>query len=87
MLVKAAVKILVTETNQELIVTDVRHGDCFYQISQMGFKPRQGYKELAQGFVTDTGVFLDRYEAKKHAIACGQIVNLEYAELYSEDVW
>lgn len=41
-----------------------------------------------QGFVTDEGKFLDRIEAGKHALACGQLKELSCPpDLYSEDVW
>lgn len=41
-----------------------------------------------QGFVTDEGKFLDRIEAGKHALACGQLKELEHPpDLYSEDLW
>ena len=38
-----------------------------------------------RGFVTDTGLFLSRSEAAKHAFACGQIGEPKYM-LYSEDI-
>ena len=38
------------------------------------------------GFVTDTGEFLDRSSAADHAFECGQIESNK-AELYSEDLW
>lgn len=42
-----------------------------------------------QGFITDTGEFLGRVEAGKHALACGQCKMIASAsgELYSEEVW
>lgn len=42
-----------------------------------------------QGFVTDIGRFVDRYEARKIAEAAGQLLPRECgkAELFSEDVW
>jgi hypothetical protein len=46
--------------------------------------------ELVEGFLTDTGRFVDRYEAKDIAVAANQlIVPIEetYPALYSEDVW
>ncbi|MBN1757926.1 MAG: hypothetical protein JW863_06395 [Chitinispirillaceae bacterium] len=38
-----------------------------------------------RGFVTDTGQFLSRTEAAKHAFACGQLKTPKYM-LYSEDI-
>jgi hypothetical protein len=43
-----------------------------------------------QGFITHDDILLDRYDAMKHAIACGQVPNTienECKELYSEDLW
>lgn len=43
-----------------------------------------------QGFVDDFGNFLDRKQARIHAIECGQVEenNLDHFEqLFSEDVW
>lgn len=47
-------------------------------------------ENLIEGFLTDTGRFVDRYEAKEIAVAANQlIVPIEetYIELSSEDVW
>lgn len=42
-----------------------------------------------QGFVTDTGEFLDREAGAIHALACGQITKLKFnsRQLFSEDLW
>jgi hypothetical protein len=42
-----------------------------------------------QGFVTDDDEFLDREEAAKVALACGQIKKLKYhsKQLFSEDLY
>jgi hypothetical protein len=41
-----------------------------------------------QGFLDHTGAYLDREQALKHAMACGQVVKGKWGEhLYSEDVW
>lgn len=59
------------------------------------------YEQEVQGFLTDTGEFLDRQEAMKHALASGQgtprrtsllEANPNYGyyngpDLYSEDLW
>lgn len=45
-------------------------------------------KKSIQGFVTDTGEFLDREGAGAHAIRCGQIKKLKWGkQLYSEDIY
>lgn len=42
-----------------------------------------------QGFITDTGHFLDRINAKQHAIECGQLdpKKMHSTILTSEDLW
>ena len=41
-----------------------------------------------QGFLTDEGYFLDRYDAAQHALKCGQVKKLQVPpRLYSEDLW
>ena len=48
---------------------------------------RANNARVVEVFYTDDGQFLDRYDSKEHAIACGQIVSSEFAELFSEDLW
>ena len=45
--------------------------------------------EYIQGFLTSKNRFLDREEAAKLAIECGQIKELQYSdcELFSEDIY
>jgi len=49
------------------------------------------YKKLArseQGFITHDGVFVNRIEGARIAIAAGQIDELQWPpNLYSEDLW
>jgi len=41
-----------------------------------------------QGFLRDDGAFLNRVEAGKHALECGQVSKLHVGDaLYSEEVW
>lgn len=42
-----------------------------------------------QGFITNTGRFVDRYEARKIAEAAAQLIEraMNLPQLYSEDVW
>ncbi|MDO8641452.1 MAG: hypothetical protein Q7R33_07920 [Nitrosarchaeum sp.] len=42
--------------------------------------------KMISGFVTDTGEFLDRKHAAKHAFECGQIKD-DANCLISEDLW
>lgn len=69
-----------------------RHHDCIRSaVEATGIKPVIG----DQGFITDEGLYLNRYEAAQHAIACGQIVagkakirhEFDGKCLYSEDLW
>jgi hypothetical protein len=44
--------------------------------------------ENEQGFLDDTGRFLNRKDALKHAVECGQIEKGNWEpNLFSEDVW
>ena len=48
----------------------MRHNTILHELAECGVHlPIMG----EQGFVDDTGVFLDRHEAGLHAIACDQI--------------
>lgn len=74
-----------------------RHHDVMDHFIALGFRFDQ---RMPQGFVTSTGRFVDRREAKRIAVAAGQYRNpdssqakstSEYQyqgdELFSEDVW
>lgn len=49
------------------------------------------YAGEVQGFLTDTGQFLNRKEAFKHVVECGQTLLVHPSRiegtLYSEDLW
>lgn len=51
--------------------------------------PKGFHKFSEQGFITESGKFLDREEGAKHALDCGQIKKLKYSsrDLFSEDLW
>ncbi len=96
MILAAAIKYLINQTNEEVVLCGVRHGDILVQLRNLGFKPRTGYVELEQGFITSNGVFLNREEAYKHAKDCGQLSTTTvhtieshsgHKELFSEDLW
>ena len=70
-----------------VIYTGKRHADVIHDmivIHEVGYD----FKSI-QGFVTDKGEFLDRFDAKKHFIDAGQIsVNPPLRDLlYSEDLY
>lgn len=63
-----------------------RHAD----ILGMLFKHQIPYDKnnMIQGFLTDDGYFVDRYEAKKIAQKANQIVEeTNLLQLFSEDIW
>ena len=91
MIISSAIKFFIEKTGKEVILCGRRHGDIFMQLSLLGFKPRKGYKEVCQGFITDKGDFLTREQAFEHAKQCGQIssvlVGKSSCELFSEILW
>lgn len=87
MIAKAAVKIFDKKQNKEIIIPCHRHSDAFLILKKFNYKPQQDYKIIAQGFLDEHDNFLTRIEAKKHAQDCKQIINTDYIELYSEDLW
>ena len=95
MIICAAIKIQVEGLDHETIIPCRRHGDGFQLLKDLWYKPREGYKELAQGFITHSGEFLDRKQALLHASSCGQLSQThkwyqednKIDELYSEDLY
>lgn len=87
MIVKAAVKILDLRENKEKTLPCMRHSDIFYILKELNYKLNIDYKIIAQGFLDETDTFYNRIEAKKHAQKCQQIIDTEYSELFSEDLW
>ncbi len=88
--------------NESVIISlprPARHCDCFmYCFEVLGIKAPEhsiGSKVAHQGFVTDKGVYLDRFQAMRHAKRCGQelvktdddIKHKWHHPLFSEDVW
>ena len=97
MIIAAAIKYEIEATGKEVVLCGARHGDVFTQLEGLGFKPREGYKEIEQGFIDTHYNFLTREEAYDHAKACGQLCakiiyereekGLFGKELISEDLW
>lgn len=91
MILAAAVKFRIESTGMEAVLSGARHGDVFAQLAALGFAPKKGYRELAQGFIDHRGRFMDRKEAFEHAAACGQLpsrlLKEGTGELFSEDLW
>lgn len=65
-----------------------RHHDVIrHMVDEHGVPPPIGSE---QGFLDDSGTFLNRMQAGQHALMCGQIEKLKCLmkdELYSEDLW
>lgn len=97
MILAAAIKYKIEATGKEVVLCGARHGNVFEQLEALGFEPRKGYKEIAQGFIDHKNNFLTREEAYEHAKLCGQICEkiiyerevkcLFGKELISEDLW
>lgn len=97
MILASAIKYKIEATGQEVILCGARHGDVFRQLKALGFKVRQGYEEIEQGFIDHHNNFLTRKEAFEHAKMCGQICEkIIYdreekspfgTEMISEDLW
>lgn len=86
MIDKAAVEIMDYKQEKLIIIPCHRHSDAFEILHLFGYK-LSDYRVVEQGFLTDNNEFLNRVNAKWHAIDCGQIQDTEYPGLYSEDLW
>jgi hypothetical protein len=71
-----------------------RHHNVLQGLHDNHSKRTKGYDSEVQGFITHTGVFLDRREAFKHVKEWGQKMQRREGpgyydgdELYSEDLW
>ena len=92
MILAAAIKFYIDKTNEEVILCGHRHWNVFEQLKLLGFEPKKGYHEIAQGFINDKNEFLTREEAFEYAIKCGQIhddrdIGDCCERLVSEDLW
>lgn len=58
-------------------------------LAAFGLRAVRGVDGKSQGFLDETGAYLDRVQAKERAIATGQLLPTaaNFPELYSEDVW
>lgn len=100
MIICAAIKLVdiestLPEGEEDLIICGHRHGDCFEIITQLCNSWRDKNIKQIQGFMNHKGEFLDRKEALKHTIECGQLSETHryyredhnIDELYSEDLY
>jgi hypothetical protein len=61
-----------------------RHNNIIHSLAKTGMKtPILG----KQGFLTTTGRFVGRVEAKDIAQKAGQVKETEFSQLYTEDLW
>lgn len=95
MIICAALLVQVEGLDHTTIVPCHRHGDGFKILADLGYAPKTKYKVLEQGFINHKGEFLDRIEAFKRAVECGQLAETTRwykfdrndTELYSEDLY
>ena len=95
MIVCAAVRLHIDETDKDVVLCGVRHHDVYQQLKDLGFEPNKGYSRAMDGFVDNRGRFRNRTESLIYAIQIGQVnsnIENEYAkgtkvELFSEDLW
>lgn len=95
MIICAAVKVIMNNiAGTSAVVCGHRHADCIETISH--FNDCWKFAKRIEGFIDHNNNFLDREEAFKHALTCGQISqhdawyridNRYTAELYSEDLY
>lgn len=90
MIEKAAVKIKPFHEEHTYLIPCHRHADAYEILHMFGYK-QATYEVICEGFITDSGMFLDRYEAAEYAYDHGQLVDDPETEhitqLFSEDLW
>lgn len=92
MITRAAVKIYDKRQDKVVIIPCHRHCDAFQILHDFGYKRFTDFEEVAQGFLDEHDVFLDRIDAHLHAVMCNQLLcdgpsAYTITELYSEDLW
>ena len=94
MIICAAIKTQMIGLNEPTIIPCFRHAHG-YKILQDLVSDRRLYGQVVEGFIDNDGHFLDRKEAYKHTIECGQLSKTvrwqkfdhDDKELYSEDLY
>lgn len=80
----AAVKTVVND--ETIIISGYRHGDCFNIVHKLC--PNKYINQDEQGFLTSSGRFVDRLEAKKIAKQANQLIRDSiFSKLISEDIY
>ena len=85
MITRAAVQFEDHRRNKVMIIPCHRHCDAFTIMKEFGYQPNE-YDIIEQGFLTENGLFLNRTQAKQHALKCGQVETIG-TELFSEELW
>lgn len=93
MIICAALKIEMPNQKQPIVISGLRHGDCYYQAKLANIATNS--ENTVEGFVDNIGNFFDRYGALVHAISIGQISKTVIIykneegekELYTEDLY
>ena len=94
MIICAALKIHNKEKDKDIVMPCYRHGDGYVVLYDL-VGNKYGKSDIVEGFIKDTGEFMDRKDALDHARQCGQLsqADLWYKsdhgenELYSEDLY
>lgn len=89
MIICAALRIKGTDT----VLGGIRHGFIYSFLHDL--RPEIGVSSVEEGFLDNNGNFLNRFEAFKEALKCGQLSattrickqEAKETELYSEDLW
>lgn len=80
----AAIKITIND--ETIIISGYRHGDCFNIVHKLC--PNKYINQDEQRFLTSSGRFVDRIEAKKIAKQANQLIRDSiFSKLISEDIY
>ena len=72
--------------NEGFVICGRRHHNCFLTMGFIKGVELKDYKEIVQGFLTNTDRFVDRKEAGKIAFEANQIKQ-QTERLFSEDLY
>lgn len=96
MIICAAIKVRYANADKTIdaVIPGHRHGAIWDLMATLSLPPRSKREEI-EGFIDHQGCFLNRHEAYKHALACGQLPDTVRTykaaqgetELYSEDLY
>ena len=82
----SAIKFYLSDEDQPIIMTGLRHAEILEKMFSLGLK--YDSNRMVQGFLNSEDKFLDRRDAKFEARFCNQLIeDTGYGELFSEDMW